>query len=64
MPTPSIGLIVLLIIIVAGIFFLLWVLYHFTLESKPRSPQRPSDWPTASTKEDRSRCSGNERCSR
>jgi hypothetical protein len=43
MPIPSIGLIVLFIVIAFGFLFLLWVLYHFMLESRPRKKFRQSE---------------------
>jgi hypothetical protein len=45
MPGLSTGPIVLFIVIACGVVFLLWVLYHFILESRPRRGQRHSEWP-------------------
>lgn len=56
MPLPSIGLIVLCIVIAVGVVFMLWVLYHLVLESRPRKRRQYREWPTGvSQEEDRNR---------
>jgi hypothetical protein len=50
---PSIGIIVVLFFCDAGALFLLWVLYHFVLESARRKTYRTGEWPAATQEPER-----------
>jgi hypothetical protein len=45
MPMPSMQIVALLFFCGAGVLFMLWVLYHFVLESTRRETYRESKWP-------------------
>jgi hypothetical protein len=47
MPMPSMQIVALLFFCGAGVLFMLWVLYHFVLESTRRETYRESEWPIA-----------------
>jgi heme O synthase-like polyprenyltransferase len=53
MPMPSIGIIVVFFFCGAGALFLLWVLYHFVLESTRRKTYRQSEWPLVTQERER-----------
>jgi hypothetical protein len=53
MPMPSMGIVALLFFCGAGVLFMLWVLYHFVLESTRRETYRESEWPVAAPERER-----------